>query len=202
MTAQKRAFDLLFVAVFLLPVLAVIIVLSMLIWAQRDGPVFYISKRMKSPTQPFDLVKFRTMRNSGADEAGVTGADKAARVTPLGAWLRRYRLDEFPQIWNLLRGDVSLVGPRPPLPEYVQRCPDIYGKVLQSRPGLTGLATLVFRKREATLLSQTSTADETDHVYVTRCIPTKGRLDLIYQRHSSLCFDLLIFWRTLKSLLI
>lgn len=200
MTWQKRSFDLIFGLVILIPIAMVIGVIAIVIWLQRDGPVFYVSKRMKSPQEPFNLVKFRTMTHHATTESGVTGADKTDRVTKLGAVLRRYRLDEFPQLWNLLRGDISTVGPRPPLPEYVERFPKIYAQVLKSRPGLTGLATLHFHKREQVLLSQTRTATETDHVYTTRCIPRKARLDLIYQRQKSLCFDMLIFWKTLKSL--
>ncbi len=200
MTWQKRSFDLAFALLALIPIAPAIAVIAILIWCQRDGPVFYISKRMKSPSEPFELIKFRTMRADGTTETGVTGADKAARVTRLGAVLRRFRVDEFPQLWNLLRGDISVVGPRPPLPEYVDRFPAIYAQVLRSRPGLTGLATLHFHKREQALLGQTRNAAETDHVYTTRCIPRKARLDLIYQRRASLCFDLVIFCKTLKSL--
>jgi lipopolysaccharide/colanic/teichoic acid biosynthesis glycosyltransferase len=144
------------------------------------------------------LVKFRSMRPDAKD-GGVTGADKADRITRTGRFLRRSRLDEVPQLWNILKGDMSFVGPRPPLRVYVQDYPQIYGPVLRSRPGLTGLATLAYHAHEQRLLAQCQTAAETDATYRRACIPHKARLDLIYQARRSLCFDLVLMWRTIFS---
>jgi lipopolysaccharide/colanic/teichoic acid biosynthesis glycosyltransferase len=188
MTPAKRLFDL--IAALLLAVLLALpmLAIAMLI-ALRDGrPVFYGSERMQSPDRAFRLWKFRTMTKAGAN-AGVSGGDKAARITPLGRVLRRWRLDELPQLWNVLRGDISFVGPRPPLREYVERFPQTYAAVLASRPGITGLATLRFHAREERLLARCASAAETDAVYARRCIPRKARLDLIYQRRRNLCWD-------------
>jgi lipopolysaccharide/colanic/teichoic acid biosynthesis glycosyltransferase len=140
------------------------------------------------------------MRPFGKDDAGVTGGDKAARITPLGAKLRRRRIDELPQLWNILKGDMSFVGPRPPLRSYVEAYPDLYGDVLKSTPGVTGLATLKYNKREAKLLAQCATPAETDTVYRTRCIPAKAKLDLIYQRNYRPCLDYWIIWSTLRQI--
>ncbi len=115
--------------------------------------------------------------------------------------LRRTRLDELPQLWNILRGDMSFVGPRPPLRMYVERFPGLYAQVLRSRPGVTGLATLVFHRREAELLRGCRSAEETDTVYVRRCVPVKARLDLIYQRRRNVCFDLAILGRTILRMM-
>ncbi|CAN0583525.1 unnamed protein product, partial [Ectocarpus sp. 12 AP-2014] len=128
------------------------------------------------------------------------GGDKARRVTPEGAWLRAKRLDEFPQLWNILRGDLSFVGPRPPLREYVERFPDIYGEVLKSRPGVTGLATIVYHKHENALLERCATPEETDAVYTRTCVPRKARLDLIYQKHRSVRADFDIVFQTIGNL--
>ena len=98
-------------------------------------------------------------------------------------------MDELPQMWNILRGDISFVGPRPPLPVYVTRFPDLYAQVLQSRPGVTGLASLVFAAHEEALLSRCATSDETDAIYARRCVPRKARIDLLYQRRRSLLLD-------------
>jgi lipopolysaccharide/colanic/teichoic acid biosynthesis glycosyltransferase len=162
----------------------------------RDGrPVFYISERMKTPSEGFGLVKFRTMAVTDTD-SGVSGGDKAARITGTGAMLRGKRLDELPQLWNVLKGDISFVGPRPPLRQYVERFPEIYARVLKNRPGVTGLASVRYHAHEERLLARTTTPEETDAVYARACVPRKARLDLIYQQHRSLCFDLAIMWET------
>ncbi|MDF1671595.1 MAG: sugar transferase [Roseovarius sp.] len=200
MTPTKRLFDLisaLFLGIILLPVI-IIFALAILILDGR--PVFYISERMTTPTRGFNLVKFRTM--SVVDEdSGVSGGDKGARITRMGRFLRRARLDEVPQIWNVLKGDISFVGPRPPLRQYVERFPKIYGEVLKSRPGITGLASITFHKHEEMLLARTSSRDETDAVYSRACVPRKARIDLIYQANRTLCYDFRLMLATVfKSL--
>jgi lipopolysaccharide/colanic/teichoic acid biosynthesis glycosyltransferase len=146
----------------------------------QGRPIFFLSERMKTPDQAFWLWKFRTMRPA-AQDSGVSGGDKVARITPMGQILRRTRLDELPQLWNILRGDISFVGPRPPLRIYVERFPGLYGRVLQSRPGLTGLAT--------------------DAVYCTHCIPRKAELDLIYQKNQAIMLDILVLGKTISRLM-
>ncbi len=94
---------------------------------------------------------------------------------------------------------MSFVGPRPPLRQYVEAFPDLYAEVLECRPGVTGLATLLFHRHEERLLAGCASAEETDRVYVRRCIPRKARLDLIYRRRRSLCFDLAILARTVAG---
>lgn len=192
MTWRKRIFDLFFVS--LLVVILGPILIGLLIWLLiREGrPVFYVAERMKGVDQPFNLWKLRTMTVVDSD-AGVSGGDKSARIT-------RTRLDEFPQLWNIIRGDLSFVGPRPPLREYVERYPDLYREVLKSRPGVTGLATIVYHKHEDALLSRCVTAEETDDIYTRICVPAKARLDLIYQRHQSMCFDFDVVFQTIGNL--
>lgn len=205
MTPAKRLFDIL-LALLLAGLLALPFGLLLLLQLLVEGrPLFYVSERMKSPTEPFHLWKLRTMAPAGPGERGVSGGDKAARITRFGRFLRRTRLDEIPQLWNILRGDMSFVGPRPPLREYVERFPELYARVLQSRPGVTGLATLVFHRAEERLLAACRTPEETDAVYCRRCIPRKARLDLIYQRRRAerfgLCLDLSLILRTAGRLL-
>jgi lipopolysaccharide/colanic/teichoic acid biosynthesis glycosyltransferase len=155
-----------------------------------DGaPVLHVAERMRTPEQSFRLYKFRTMRRD-ARPTGVLGGDRAADVTRLGRFLRRSRLDELPQLWNVLRGDMAFVGPRPPERLYVERRPELYAEVLRRRPGLTGLATLVYHAHEERLLAACGSPEETDAVYMRRCVPRKARLDLIWQRRSTLCGDL------------
>lgn len=200
MTAAKRLTDS-FLALLALPFAAAAGgVIAAALLATQGWPVLHKSERMREPGQSFVLLKFRTMRPDPGDR-GVTGGDKGGRITPLGNMLRRTRLDELPQLWNILRGDMSFVGPRPPLRMYVERFPRLYAQVLRSRPGVTGLATLVFHRREAELLRGCRSAEETDAVYVRRCVPVKARLDLIYQRRRNVCFDLAILGRTILRML-
>jgi lipopolysaccharide/colanic/teichoic acid biosynthesis glycosyltransferase len=195
MTPAKRLFDLgivIALGLFLSPLILLIIVILLIV---EGRPVFYIAERMATPTHGFGLVKFRTMRPH-SDNGGVTGGDKTVRMSGLHRLLRRTRADELPQIWNVITGDMSLVGPRPPLRIYVQAFPELYGQVLKSRPGVTGLASISFHAHEERLLAACRTAAETDAVYRRRCVPRKARLDLIYQSRRSLCFDLMLVLQT------
>lgn len=195
MTIGKRVFDFVLALVLAVVLGGVIAGLALVLLLKEGRPVFYLSERMKTPTQGFRLIKFRTMKVVQAD-SGVSGGDKSDRVTRFGAFLRKARLDELPQLWNVLRGDISFVGPRPPLRQYVERFPQVYQQVLKSRPGITGLASVRFHAHEEMLLSRCSTAAETDAVYARACVPRKARLDLLYQRRQSFCFDLRIMLET------
>lgn len=199
MTARKRLFDIFFALLLSVVLGPVILGLVIYIYLKQGRPLFYVAERMKTPQQSFGLIKFRTMTVVDADQ-GVSGGHKASRVTPLGARLRAKRLDEFPQLWNILKGDLSFVGPRPPLREYVERFPEIYAQVLRSRPGVTGLATIRFHRHEEWLLSRCATAGETDRVYCENCVPRKARLDLIYQRHQNICYDFYLVFQTIGNL--
>ncbi len=200
MTPAKRVFDV--VVSLWLALLLALPFAALALWALgREGrPLFHVSERMRAPGAGFALWKLRTMTVAPAD-SGVTGADKAARITPTGAILRRMRADEIPQLWNVLRGDMSLVGPRPPLRAYVERFPDLYAAVLRSRPGITGLATLAAHRWEERILAACRTPAETDAVYARRCVPRKARLDLIYQRRRTVWLDIAILWWTAARVL-
>lgn len=198
MNWQKRVLDILLATigavVFAVPFVLLLLVLLIV----QGRPIFYVSERMKSPDESFDLWKLRSMSNTSTD-SGVTGGDKLGRYTHYGKLLRRLRLDEIPQLWNVVIGDMSFVGPRPPLRSYAEDYPEIYDEVLQSRPGITGLATLMYHQHETELLSKCKSSDETDKVYRRRCIPQKARLDIVYQEHQSVCFDLVILGQTVSK---
>ena len=200
MTPGKRALDLglaLLLSVALAPLAAGV---ALMVARGRDGPLLYGSERMRSAAEGFTLWKFRTMAQ-GPDAGGVTGGDKAARITPAGRRLRRARLDELPQLWNILMGEISFVGPRPPLRRYVEMFPDLYARVLRARPGVTGLASLVYAAHEERILAACPTPEATEAAYVRRCIPRKAALDLIYQRNRTLWLDLkLIGWTAARFL--
>lgn len=192
---MKRLLDI--TLALLIGAILVLPVLGMLIWLARGQgrPFLYGAERMKTPAKGFTLWKFRTMTDD-ADDSGVSGGDKAARITRQGAIMRRYRADEIPQLWNVLRGDISFVGPRPPLRQYVEAFPDLYARVLRSKPGITGLASLTYAAHEERLLSRAETKAQTDAIYRAHCVPMKAKLDLIYQRNWSFCYDLSLIWQT------
>lgn len=197
MTAGKRLFDVgfaLFLGLLFAPLLLGVL---LVMWLTEGRPLFYPSERMKTPTQAFTLWKLRSMRPV-AGEAAVAGGDMDSRITPMGRFLRASHIDELPQLWNILKGDMSFVGPRPELRRYVEAYPQYYGPVLQSRPGITGLATLVFHGHEEAILAPCRTPEETHAAYVRRCIPRKARLDRLYAANASLCFDV---WLGIRSLL-
>lgn len=199
MPLRKRLFDIA-LALLLGALLAVPFMVLAAVCLALDGrPLFYGSERMRSPDRAFTLWKLRSMRPAAGDR-GVSGGDKTDRITRMGRILRRSRLDEIPQIWNVLKGDMSFVGPRPPLREYVERFPETYAQVLVCRPGITGLASLIYHAHEEWWLARCTTAAETDAVYARICVPRKARLDLIYRANWSLRLDLWILWRTAAKL--
>lgn len=200
MSLSKRILDLILLALLALVVVPLLAVLVVVLWIMQGRPIFYGAERMRSCTEGFTLWKLRSMTHSTTN-SGVSGGDKAQRITPAGRRLRRLRLDEVPQMLNILRGDISFVGPRPPLRIYVERFPALYARVLRSRPGVTGLASLVYAAHEAQLLARCLTPEETDATYARVCVPRKAHLDLLYQRHQSVGFDLWLVGVTIARFL-
>jgi lipopolysaccharide/colanic/teichoic acid biosynthesis glycosyltransferase len=195
MTLPKRIFDLI-VAMTLIMILApVVFIVALAILILDGAPVFYVSERMQTPTRGFGLVKFRTMKPV-AEDSGVSGGNKTDRITRMGRVLRGARLDEVPQLWNVLAGHISFVGPRPPLRQYVEKFPELYVEVLKARPGITGLASIKFHAHEEMLLARSQTTEETDAIYSRACVPRKARLDLIYRANRTLCYDAQIMLET------
>ncbi len=191
-------------ALVLLPFVLVLLGLLYLVVVPLQGrPFFFASRRMRSIDGEFLLLKVRTMHpvDASVDQSAL-GGDQSWRVTRIGGLLRRTRLDELPQILNVLRGDIRFIGPRPPLRRYVALYPELYARVLEDTlPGITGLATVILHAREERILSACRTSAETDRVYRRRCIRIKARLDLIYRRRRGWGLNALILWLTLSRLL-
>lgn len=189
LSRRRRIFDLLVaipvLIVFLLPMLAI----ALLIRLTSPGPAFFVQKRVGRHGRLFSIYKFRTMAvaTHGARGPGLT-RDGDARITPLGYWLRKFKLDELPQFYNILRGEMSLVGPRPKLTQYEAILNMPY------RPGITGAATLAFRCEEEILRSVHPA--HLDHFYERRIKPVKARLDARYMCRATLQSDLRLILAT------
>lgn len=168
----------------------------MAIWALDGRPVLHRSTRVGRNGVHFTLWKLRTLRPdpSGPDRA--SGGHLTARQTRTGPFLRRTRIDELPQLWNVLRGEMALVGVRPPLPAHVALQPAAYADLLRAPPGLTGLATLRLHGIEGRRLATARTAEETEAIYARRILPLKLRIDRIHARRRSVALDLWILART------
>jgi lipopolysaccharide/colanic/teichoic acid biosynthesis glycosyltransferase len=187
----RRAVDVLASAVGLLVLSPVFLALGVAVWAQDGGSVLHRAVRVGCQGRQFRLMKFRTMV-MGAEKLGaaVTG-HQDPRVTRVGRFLRRTKLDELPQLWNVLRGDMSLVGPRPEAPGYVARYTVAQRAVLSVRPGITGPATLAYRHEERLLAG-----DDPEREYLKRIMPAKLAIDLDYLPTRSCWSDFRILLRT------
>jgi lipopolysaccharide/colanic/teichoic acid biosynthesis glycosyltransferase len=192
----KRWFDIVvavLTTVLLAPLLAVIF---LAVRAESGGPVVFWQTRVGRHGRPFTILKFRTMAVSSGAEAPLTvGTDP--RVTRVGAFLRRYKLDELPQLFNVLAGDMSLVGPRPEIPEFVKHYPrEVRDIVLSVPPGITDLASIEFR-HESEILAR---YPDPIHAYIEHILPRKLALCRHYVETRSLALDLRILVQTFLSL--
>ena len=166
--------------------------LALLILWDDGPPVLFSQTRVGRNGKLFVIWKFRTMR-AGVPGRAITAAGDS-RVTGVGAWLRKFKLDELPQLFNVLKGDMSLIGPRPEVPEYVQRDNPIWLAVLQVKPGITDLATLVHRNEEHLL----GTCAEPSVFYREKLLPAKLQLNLAYLRSRSFWLDLKLLFLTIR----
>lgn len=191
-----------FIALLLVPpILVVLALLYLLVVPIQGRPFLFSAERMRNKSEGFSQLKIRTMQPlDDVVEQSVLGGDLYHRVTPIGAFLRKTRLDELPQIFNVLRGDMVFIGPRPPLRKYLEINPDYAASLSDARPGITGLATVLLHKREERILAACTNSAETDRMYQAHCIPRKIRLDRLYQRKKSTGLKLFILWRTVSRL--
>jgi len=193
----RRALDLALAIPALVLLAPLLAALAALVRATSPGPAFYSQERVGRFGIPFKLFKFRSMR-VGSDRAGalVTGGGDP-RVTPLGRWLRRTKLDELPQLWNVARGEMSLVGPRPEVPRYVAHYTPAQRRVLEVRPGVTDPATLAFRDEETRLARVPLSERET--FYLKEILPQKLEINLAHLEQG-IAADIGVLWRTLRAL--
>jgi lipopolysaccharide/colanic/teichoic acid biosynthesis glycosyltransferase len=191
----KRSLDIACSAVGLLLLSPVLAAAALAVKLSSEGPVLFRQRRIGKGGRPFQILKFRSMRPGAPGPAITAGGD--ARVTRVGRLLRRTKIDELPQLWNVLVGDMSLVGPRPELPRFVARFAAEYARILTVRPGITDYAALEFVDEESALAS----AADPEAAYVQRVLPAKIALYHRYLDRRSFRTDLAILARTVAALL-
>jgi lipopolysaccharide/colanic/teichoic acid biosynthesis glycosyltransferase len=189
---MKRLFDVCVSAVALLALSPLLALVAVLVMLDSPGPALFRQERVGRRFRPFVIYKFRTMYVAQTTEARIAIGNES-RVTRVGRLLRRAKIDELPQLINVLKGDMSLVGPRPEVRQYVDLFREDYAEILEARPGLTDLASIKYRN-EAALLAG---AADPEAEYVARILPDKIRLGREYVRRSSVLFDIAVLAKTL-----
>jgi len=193
----KRLFDIVFSFFSILILSPVLIVISIIVLITSKGGSFYRQVRVGKKEKEFILYKFRSMR-IGADKSGpLTIGMRDNRITKIGHFLRKYKLDELPQLFNVLIGNMSIVGPRPEVPHYVALYDTEQKKVLQVKPGLTDYASIVYSE-ENKLLESSATPEET---YIKKIMPAKLKLNMRYINEMGLVTDMKIIFKTIGKIL-
>jgi lipopolysaccharide/colanic/teichoic acid biosynthesis glycosyltransferase len=189
----KRLYDLFFASLGLVLLGPILLLIALAVKLADRGPVFYRQRRIGRDGVPFFIWKFRTMI-PGADTCGPPVTSNGdVRVTSIGRLLRRTKLDELPQLWNVVCGEMSLVGPRPEVARYVEHYTPEQRAILRHKPGITDLASLRFRDEESLL--QSSTAME--QFYIEQCLPRKLQLNQEYAGKANLLTDTWIILQTI-----
>ena len=191
--AAKRALDLAASGLGLVLVSPLLLVAAIAVRLDSAGPILFRQTRVGRNFRPFSIYKFRTMSVDAPARGGQITAGADPRITSSGRWLRKSKIDELPQLFNVFLGDMSLVGPRPEVPKYVEMFHDEYAAVLTVRPGLTDPASVKYRD-EAELLAA---AADPEQEYVQRILPDKIALSHAYIERATLAGDLAILFRTL-----
>jgi lipopolysaccharide/colanic/teichoic acid biosynthesis glycosyltransferase len=191
----KRVFDLVVASAMLLLLSPLILCVALAIVVDSPGSVFYRCSRVGLHGRVMWMLKFRKMHEDASGLALTAPDDE--RFTRIGRFLARTKLDEIPQLWNVLRGDMSVVGPRPEDPSFVERCRDEYAEILLTKPGITGLCQLAFAK-ESEIIDPDNRVED----YVSRLLPQKVALDRLYAQHRSILMDVRILGWTAVALIL
>ena len=192
-----RLLDIIFSTLGIIILLPLFIIICLIIKADSKGGCFYIQERIGKDGKPFGIYKFRTMR-SGADSAGLlTIGTNDKRITRVGSFLRKTKIDELPQLWNVLKGEMSIVGPRPEVEKYVLLYTEEQRRVLSVRPGITDYASIEY-VNENEILSQ---ANDPDRAYIEEVMPHKIKLSMRYLEHYCVSEYLKIIFLTLKKII-
>lgn len=194
----KRIFDVMMAITGIIMILPLLMIISIVVILDSSGGVIYSQNRVGRNKINFQLFKFRTMKK-GADHGSLlTIGNHDQRITKSGYWLRKYKLDELPQLFNVLIGDMSFVGPRPEVMKYVALYDDQQQRILSVKPGLTDWASLAFIDEDELL----GTAKNPETFYIQHIIPLKINHNLKYIDHHNLWIDIKIIFLTIKSILL
>lgn len=193
--AVKRVFDIVISLVMLVFLILPILVIAILVKATSKGPVFFRQERVTTYGRHFKIFKFRTMVENAESLGTQVTTDSDSRVTGIGRFLRKYRLDELPQVFNVLGGSMSFVGTRPEVPRYVAQYESEYYATLLLPAGITSLASIMYKDEEKLL----SNADDADRVYVEQVLPEKMKFNLEYTKNFGFFSDVKLMLKTVKE---
>lgn len=194
---MKRLFDIICSLVILTIFLPIGFVISIIIATTSRGGVFYTQERIGKLGVPFRLLKFRSMAVNSDQKGNLTVGMRDSRITPIGYFIRKYKLDEFPQFINVLKGDMSIVGPRPEVREFVELYSEEQRQILNVKPGITDLASLEYFEENA-LLAKSNNPRQT---YIDEVMPAKIELNKMYLSNPTLANDIKIMWKTFKRII-
>ncbi|MCI6824896.1 MAG: sugar transferase [Ruminococcus bromii] len=191
----KRAFDIVVSFILLILLIIPIIIIAFAVKLTSEGPVFYRQERVTTYGKIFKILKFRTMVQN-ADKIGtLVTTDSDSRVTNIGRFLRKYRLDELPQVFNVLSGSMSIVGTRPEVPKYVNEYKPEYYATLLIPAGITSLASIMYKDEEKLL----SSSEDADYVYINEILPEKMKYNLQYTKNFGFFSDIKLMFKTVKD---
>lgn len=193
---MKRVFDILMATIGLILLSPLFLLVAVLIKLDSPGPIFFRQERIGKRFRPFFIYKFRTMVENAAQIGTEITYGNDPRITRIGRLLRETKIDELPQIINVLKGEMSLVGPRPEIRQYVELFQRDYEEILKVRPGISDMASLKYSDEGSLLGNSRNPREE----YISRVLPDKIRLAREYIKHSSLVFDLRLIFKTLLKL--
>ena len=196
MNSIKRQFDLFFSLIGISLFLPLGALIGLLIKIEDGGPIFYIQERIGHRGKSFRMIKFRTMVRDADKMGSAITIGNDARITSVGRWLRRFKLDEFPQLFNVLKGEMSFVGPRPEVPKYVAVYNDMEREVLNLVPGITDPASVIYRNESEIL----GGFQDPEKQYIEKIMPNKIRINLEYARRANIMSDIFVILQTLGLL--
>ena len=189
----KRIFDITASGLGIIVLSPILIVIALIIKKESDGPAVFKQIRVREKGMNFEILKYRTMVVDAEKMGRQITVGNDNRITKIGGFLRKYKLDELPQLINVFKGDMSLVGPRPEVPRYVEMYNEEQRKVLDVKPGITDLASIRYRDENELL----GTAEDPDDMYINTIMPDKLALNLEYINKSNVFFDIYIILKTI-----